>query len=684
MVCIRHRREYSLFQTDEELQWRSEMADNSIPNSNDEIASVDATAIAPNDDALALGNDSSTGNGAPAAATGAVVKSRLRSSNLTHEQKRLICIHAKQNPTITQAQLGQWAKERFGLPTIPSQSSISHTLKRKHNFEHMKSEELASKRMRSVKFPELDIALANWFLHCQARQVKIQGDEIKAKAHLFFEIMAIPTQDPPQFSNGWLHSFQSRHGFSRSPNQTQGSVELPVITTRNEFAAAVEGVAPWDIYWMDETRLLFTMSPELSDAAFGYADQQQHGKRMTVAFCTNADASDMLDPFFICSEPLQNSASASVGFQYAYNKNTWMTPTVFREWLLALDWKMHEENRHILLLLDSYSSHQVKKMALKNVSVRFVAPPLPLAGESLFTCIEKEIFTAVKRRYRHVFLDHVLDRRDERQVDIYDVDPLQAIQWVVRCWRQVPKAIIGQGFANLGVPTSSEFVVDAQAEEKLDAQILALLKRLKLKSPMKLSDFLYPAAEHVVDEELSDQDFVDTAMNAMLGTTVAGSETEPPRRAPRGRAKKPATPATRTGNAPASERPQVVVPVRASKTSLEGGASQPHDHAVANPPAAAASAAGSTAVEEDEWQAWATSHRMKTSSDDFQALQRVIRLATEMNCETSTILDLNRMLLEVTQAQALALPLQEPAKEESLQSTGVCRFTFGTPNKHVV
>ncbi|KAF1335522.1 Ars binding protein 1, partial [Globisporangium splendens] len=645
-------------------------------------------------------------------------KPRLRSSNLTHEQKRLICIHAKQNPAITQTQLGQWAKVRFALATTPSQSSISHTLKRKHNFEHMKSEELASKRMRSVKFPDLDIALANWFLYCQARQIKVQGDEIKAKAHLFFEMMALSSrrsvttaQDsnaPPQFSNGWLHSFQSRHGFSRSPN-TQGSIELPVITTRSEFQTAIEGIAPWDIYWMDETSLFYSMSPdemETIGSEYNSYGQVYGAKRMTIAFCTNADASDMPDPFFVCTEPPVPAATAvSMGFQYAYNKNAWLSPTVFREWLLALDWRMHEENRHIVLFLDAYTSHQVKKMMLKNVSVRFVvAPPshYPTNGsnsESLFSSIENAVFSAVKLRYRLVFLSHVLDRRDHQQDDMnYGATPLEAIQWVLRCWRQLPKVIITQSFAEMGVfmasstHDSTAFVsVDPQVEEKkIEAQILVLLKRTKFsKLP---SEFVNPTAERVCDDvELTDQDFVDTAVNAMLVGNVPGSDVtgEVSRKAARARATKK----VETSGSPNSssipqnggavlpnDRPQVMVSLRATKTPLDRSLlQQPRED---DPQSVAASAATS----DEEWQAWTASQSRSKTSDDVQALQRVIRLATEMSAEPSTILDLNRMLFDVTQTQALSGTLQQDlSKDETvLQSTGVCRFTFATPTKHAI
>lgn len=584
---------------------------------------------------------------------------KLRSSNLTHEQKRLICIHAKQNPTCTQAQLGQWAKDQFDLPTVPSQSSISHTLKRKSNFEHMRSEELASKRMRTVKFPELDTALADWFLYCQAKQIKIQGDEIKARAHAFFDLMGIQTAEPPQFSNGWLHSFQSRHGFSRSPN-TQGG-ELDMITGRNDLLLAVEGVAPWDIYWMDETRLFYAMSPDR--APQNELTKPPPQRQLTAMLCTNADASDMLDPFFILPEPLEITEEVQVGFQYACNKKTWATATIFREWLLALDWKMHEENRQIVLLLDSFSSHQVKKMMLKNITIRFVAATS--TGESYLDTLQTGIFTALKRRYRHLFLDHVLDNRDEGREDIYDVDPLHAVQWLVRCWRQLPKALVVETFACIGIPMQMAVMSDAQIEDSLDAQIVALLKRLKLKSPMKLNEFIYPAAEKVVDEELTDQDFVDCAIGAMLGTTVVESASEAPKKNARGPRPKKAGLAAMQANMKTIRR------TGAQRFNSDSRLIDPSD------------VRGDT-IPDDEWHTWAS--QQSPTADDVQALQTVLRLAGEMNCEPSTLLDLNRMLAEKLQGKLTTTTTTNPdtGKEEPLQTSGVCRFTFGASNKKVV
>ncbi|KAE9116617.1 hypothetical protein PF005_g9503 [Phytophthora fragariae] len=107
-------------------------------------------------------------------------KPKARSTNLTHEQKRLICLHARQFPKTTQAQLGQWAKEQFGLEYVPSQAAMSYMLKKRAQFELVSGEGRDYKKLRTVKCPEVDSALANWFLYCQARRLKLPGDLIQA------------------------------------------------------------------------------------------------------------------------------------------------------------------------------------------------------------------------------------------------------------------------------------------------------------------------------------------------------------------------------------------------------------------------------------------------------------------------------------------------------------------------
>ncbi len=609
-------------------------------------------------------------------------KPKTRSTNLTHEQKRLICLYAKQNPTYTQAQLGLWAKEQFGLASVPSQSSISHTLKRRHNFEHMKSEDWSSKRMRTVKYPDLDTALANWFLYCQSHQTRIQGDEIKQKAQSFFELMQLHTtdRDSPQFSNGWLHSFQSRHGFSRSPNTHNTEVEF--LSTRAECIESVKGYAPWDVYWMDETRLHYGLHP---DKAVMAEEQLESPllQQLTMVLCANLDGSDLMDPFFISSSPLETLAApgqpntAEYGFTYAHNKKIWMTPTIFREWILAFDWKMHEENRSVLLILDQFSSHQVKKMTLKNVSIRFVA--VPNITESCLAPIGNTIVTALKRRYRQCQLDYLVKCQDEGDSNT-EIHPVQAIQWIIKCWRQLPKALSSMAFTKIGMLGDEEHVTELSSvdlvEDKLDNQIMNLVKRMKVKTPVTLSEFIYPFYEHVIDEDFTDQDFVDCALNASLSVTIPGFNSEPPRKLAR---------------IPRSKKTEFSIGTAPVSTYLNRGFSRGNGQARGtrggrfNPDDPMSGP--SSAIAEEEWQAWAESHRYRI--DELYAFETVIRLAAEMNAEPSTLADLSRMHRELVQNRQPGQPatLQSSTElgtsgitNDGKQSTGICRFNFGGPS----
>ncbi len=43
----------------------------------------------------------------------------------------------------------------------------------------------------------------------------------------------------------------------------------------------------------------------------------------------------------------------------SYNKNAWMTMTIFEAWLLEFNEKMKKENRHVLLLIDNAGGHNI-------------------------------------------------------------------------------------------------------------------------------------------------------------------------------------------------------------------------------------------------------------------------------------------------------------------------------------
>ncbi|KAG6964562.1 hypothetical protein JG687_00005889 [Phytophthora cactorum] len=145
-------------------------------------------------------------------------KSRRQSNgngNLTNYQRKVICeFYRKSGGVMSQKDLAQWTKHEFGLKKTPAQSTISGILRRQHEFINMSSLELGIKKRRVVQHPQLDSALANWVIQMAGRGQTVQGDLTKEKAKEFAHMLGIPDSEQPEFSNGWLHSFQLRHNFS--------------------------------------------------------------------------------------------------------------------------------------------------------------------------------------------------------------------------------------------------------------------------------------------------------------------------------------------------------------------------------------------------------------------------------------------------------------------------------------
>ncbi|CAG8471622.1 5717_t:CDS:2 [Cetraspora pellucida] len=99
--------------------------------------------------------------------------------SLTNDQHKKICIQKQNNLTMTQEELAKWAKEEFVLQ------------------------------------PQLDEALANWVLQCQARKIQLTGKLIHEKRCKLAEQIGLNPQDcnTPDFSVGWLLLFEQCYNF---------------------------------------------------------------------------------------------------------------------------------------------------------------------------------------------------------------------------------------------------------------------------------------------------------------------------------------------------------------------------------------------------------------------------------------------------------------------------------------
>ena len=351
----------------------------------------------------------------------------ILAGNLRNDQRKMICDHYLKNPTITQKELAEWAKNEFNLVKAPGQSTISDILKRKDEFSKMSSSDLGVKKRRVITFPELDTALANWVLQCEHRAIRLNGDMIKAKGKRLSDLMNIPENDQPEFSNGWLQAFQERHNFhhfklhgeSGSADVAAIILNLPdIINTTNQYPLH-------DIYNMDETGLFYSMAPDRTIASRQIEGSKKNCTRITIAFTANADGTHKLEPFIIgnATRPrcFKKKTGEELGFYYRNNKKAWMTAMFFQEWIQKFDQEMRRSNRHVLLILDGAPSHVTSAITLTNVKVLL----LPPYTTSKIQPMDAGIIASFKLHYCHIQLQYAIDRDEAEEKDIYKVDQLQ-------------------------------------------------------------------------------------------------------------------------------------------------------------------------------------------------------------------------------------------------------------------
>uniref|UniRef100_A0AAV1UAD4 HTH CENPB-type domain-containing protein n=1 Tax=Peronospora matthiolae TaxID=2874970 RepID=A0AAV1UAD4_9STRA len=495
---------------------------------------------------------------APTSATATSHPSKLRrpgngNGNLTNYQRKLICeFYRKSGGVMSQKDLAQWTKHEFNLKKTPAQSTISGILRRQHEFINMSSLELGIKKRRVVQHPQLDSALANWVIQMAGRGQTVQGDLTKEKAKEFAKMLGIPDSEQPEFSNGWLHSFQLRHNFSfrkfnadhhqqqqqlhhppqqlllggRSSSSSIGKLEDAEVaaagasigmTSMNHprrTALATSKVLYWttmdalynesdkydpkDVFAVEETPVLYTMPPVQNALAEG---RMRCKKRFVVSLAANADGSEKLQPLFVSHREhpkcFRKKTAEQHGLHYFSNNKAWITGVIFSRWLQRLDFAMASQKRRILLFINDMPSHVVTHLDLTNVVV-FIFTPAVMQMLNPITC---RVVTAFKKRFRRYHLRHAIDKAEAKNV-MFDVDVLQAMKWAAMSWDEITtetikRAWIPTQLVRNRVQMDEHELLQEEEEILLDTELEHLMMFLHLANPV-------PMMEYLDDETMSD------------------------------------------------------------------------------------------------------------------------------------------------------------------------------------
>lgn len=438
--------------------------------------------------------------------------------NLTNYQRKVICeFYRKSGGVMSQKDLAQWTKHEFGLQKTPAQSTISGILRRQHEFVHMSSQELGIKKRRVVQHPALDAALANWVIQCANRGIAVQGDLTKEKAKEFAKQLAIPENEQPEFSNGWLHSFQLRHNFSFRKFNADSNHERRSAVTKNvlyfssmeELLTETDKYEPRNVFAMDETAVLYTLPPTQNAVV---ENPLRAKKRFVLSLATNADGSEKLQPLFVSHHEhpkcFRKKTAEQHGLHYFANNKAWMTGVIFSRWLQRLDFAMANQKRRILLFVNDAPSHVVSHLELKNVTV-FV---LTGGTAQMLNPVTTRLVTSFKKQFRRCYLQHALDKAALSRDGMFDVDVLQAMKWAASSWEKfsdetIKRAWLASNLLRPRLEMQGHELLQDPSEASADAELEQLLFRLRSPDPVPLMEYLNDEgmADATIHEEFFDE-----------------------------------------------------------------------------------------------------------------------------------------------------------------------------------
>ncbi|RLN82146.1 hypothetical protein BBJ28_00007465, partial [Nothophytophthora sp. Chile5] len=467
---------------------------------------------------------------------------------------------------ITQKDLCRWAKLEFNLKRAPTQPTMSNILKHEHLFKDNVLGVLGSARktIRPTRHAHFDQVLANWVMERQNKG-NITGDMIKTKGRELVKQMGL--EGKLGFSNGWLASFKARHGLmkraSNLPSDKMGlsgvggaagpgagalggakdgtggypglmdgnggmvlpnglSVDpnymLPPVSmdlTLEQIQDMLRDYVPSDVYTVDETGLFFRASPNKlvqgDEAQTLLADEA----RLTVLLATNADATDLMEPYIIGSVlPPKNIKMASIsqlGYHYVCSSKARMTVFIFQQWLRDFNARMASAHRNVVLLMDNAPSHVLGCVALSNVRVIMFAPHLGMKVQPM----RGGILAAFKGKYRLKHLTLAIDHLEDGMSDIYRVTQLQAMRWITEAWQQTSKEVIVNAWKPLGISAPFPFdpTMESADDKNVEEELWGLLYCLQLSGVVNTKVLVNSRWENDIHKRLNEDMIEDPQEN---------------------------------------------------------------------------------------------------------------------------------------------------------------------------
>lgn len=295
---------------------------------------------------------------------------------------------------------------------------------------------------------QVDAILYEWFQIQRTRNISVSGDILQQKA---LQLAKHLGNHAFKASNGWLSSFLSRHMISskRIIGESKTVDERYVLNFKELYIAKLKEYEDRNVYNCDETGLFWKCS--LNRTYTISKEDKANGKfskdRITILLGVNM-LGEKLKPLMIgrSKKPrcFKNFDIEKLPIYYRWNTKSWMTLTIFQDWLKDLNSKMKAEDRKILLLLDNAPIHP-KDFELSNIELFFFPPNT----SALIQPLDQGIIKSFKDHYKKLVamsMNFNLDNNVTQETWCKKIDLYQTVFWIFKAWNSVKPETISNCF----------------------------------------------------------------------------------------------------------------------------------------------------------------------------------------------------------------------------------------------
>ncbi|XP_066254644.1 tigger transposable element-derived protein 6-like [Euwallacea similis] len=189
---------------------------------------------------------------------------------------------------------------------------------------------------------------------------------------------------------------------------------------------------------------------------------------------------------------------------YTVNKKTWMTSTIFEDYLIKRDQSLFHQKRKILLLVDNCSAHP--RPQLRNIKLEFFPPN----STAVLQPIDQGVIWSLKQVYRKDMLRKII--RMQEVNDIKNLTVLDAMNILSLAWETVSSKIIQNCFRHAELIKGATVI---QEENWFPEDEIPLREWIKIQNLLSFNsndqflDYVRVDANLITTQKLTDQEIVE-------------------------------------------------------------------------------------------------------------------------------------------------------------------------------